>query len=71
MLNERLGMTPTELIAKLRSYRKTSGYASVMDKAADEIERLRAILGDIQNYAHKTDDVRRWCDEGLDGPNAQ
>lgn len=64
-------VAPTELIAKLRSYRKTSGYASVMDKAADEIERLRAILSDIQNYAHKTDDVRRWCDEGLDGPNTR
>ena len=63
-------MTPEELIVKLRSYRKTSGYASVMVKAADEIERLREILGDVKNYAHKTDDVRRWCDEGLDGPNA-
>lgn len=45
--------------------------ADEMDKAADELERLREILGDIKNYAHKTDDVRRWCDEGLDGPNDQ
>ena len=36
-----------------------------------EIERLRSILGDIKNYPHKTDEVWRWCDEGLNGPNGK
>jgi len=38
--------------------------------AADEIARLRNTLGDIQNYAHKTYQVRLWCEEALMTPNA-
>jgi len=39
--------------------------------AADEIARLRNTLGDIQNYAHKTYQVRLWCEEALMTPNAE
>jgi len=39
--------------------------------AADEIARLRNTLGDIQNYAHKTYQVRLWCEEALMTPNDQ
>ena len=32
---------------------------------AAEVEKLRRALGDIAEYAHKTDEVRRWCAEAL------
>ncbi len=32
---------------------------------ADEVDRLRRALGDIAEYAHKPDEVRRWCAEAL------
>lgn len=67
------GMTP-EFEAELRS-RINPAYADVKGtesherkRLLGEIDRLREILGDIKNYAHKTDDVLRWCDEGLKGP---
>ena len=37
---------------------------------AAEVEKLRRTLGDIAEYAHKTDEVRRWCAEAL-GVNPQ
>lgn len=36
-----------------------------IDAALAEFDRLHTIIGDIQNYAHKTEDVIRWCDEAL------
>lgn len=45
------------LVEKLRSYDSTSGYSRVMRLAADEIERLRAALVEIE---HQTHSMRVW-----------
>lgn len=37
-----------ELIKKLRSYKPTSGYSTIMRKAADEIERLEKSLAEAE-----------------------
>lgn len=54
------------------AYIKEYAQAYAAAKVAEErerhkrdVEKLRRALGDIAEYAHKTDDVRRWCAEAL------
>ena len=41
-------VSPESLVQKLRSYNKVSGYAKIMRRAADEIQRLEKRVAELE-----------------------